>query len=80
MVDHCQEHGHVISKNDVEVLAREEGWCKCKVCEAFESKTRQPTIYHDQGYDLSVIQGELIPFPRGRQTGDYSAMSSGQSA
>ena len=44
--DHCREHGHVISKNNVEVLAREEGWFKRKVCEAIEIKTlpyRQPS-------------------------------------
>ena len=29
--DHCREHGHVINKNNVEVLAREEGWFKRKV-------------------------------------------------
>ena len=26
--DHCRDHGHVISENNVEVRAREEGWLK----------------------------------------------------
>ena len=52
--DHCREHGHVISKNNVEVLAREEGWLKRKVREAIEIKTLQPTINRDQGFDLPV--------------------------
>ena len=47
--DHCRGNGHVIRKNNVEVLAREEGWFKCKVREAIEIKTRQPTINRDQG-------------------------------
>ena len=34
--DHCREHGNVISKNNVEVLAREEGWFKRKVREAIK--------------------------------------------
>ena len=37
--DHCLGHGHVISKNNVEVLAREEGWFKRNVSEAIEIKT-----------------------------------------
>ena len=47
--DHCREHGHAINKNNVEVLAREEGWFKRKVREAIEIKTIQPTINRDQG-------------------------------
>ena len=46
--DHCREHGHVIRKNNAEVLAREEGWFKRKVREAIKIKTRQPTIHRDQ--------------------------------
>ena len=53
--DHCREHGHVINKNNVEVLAREEGWFKRKIREAIEIKTLQPTINRDQGFDLPAI-------------------------
>ena len=62
--DHCRDHGHVISKNNVEVLATEEGWFKRKVREAIEIKTLQPTINRDQGFDLPVIYSEILPFTR----------------
>ena len=53
--DHC----HAISKNNMEVLAREEGWFKRKVRDAIEIKTRQPTINRDQGFDLPAIYCDL---------------------
>ena len=35
---HCRDHDHVISENNVQVLARDEGWLKnVKVCEAVET-------------------------------------------
>ena len=80
--DHCRDHGHVISKNNVEVLARKEGWFKRKVRKAIEIKTRQPTINRDQGFDLPAVYSELLPFPPDRdpQTSGHSPMSSGQLA
>ncbi len=75
--DHCREHGHAISKNNVEVLAREEGWFKRKVCEAIEIKTLQPTINRDQGFDLPAIYSEILPVSvtrdRSRQTSGHTA-------
>ena len=59
--DHCREHGHVINKNNVEVLAREEGWFKRKIREAIEIKTLQPTTNRDQGFDLPAIYSEILP-------------------
>ena len=65
-------------KNNVEVLAREEGWFKCKVGEAIKIKTIQLTINQDQGFDLSAIYSEFLPFTRDRdrQTSGHSALSS----
>ena len=79
MGDHCREHGHAINKNNVEVLAREEGWFKRKVREAIEIKTIQPTINRDQGFDLPAIYSEILPVTRdcSRQTSDHSALTSG---
>ena len=75
----CREHGHAINKNNVEVLAREEGWFKRKVREAIKIKTIQPTINRDQGFDLSAIYSEILPATRdcSRQTSDHSALTSG---
>ena len=78
MLDHCRNHGHVISKNNVEVLAREERWFRRKVRKAIKIKTRQPTINRDQGFDLPTIYSKLLPFPRDRQTSGHSPLSSGQ--
>ena len=79
--DHCREHGHVINKNNVEVLAREEGWFKRKVCEAIEIKTLQPTINRDQGFDLPAIYSEILPVSvtrdRSRQTSGHPAQTIG---
>ena len=71
--DHYREHCHVINKNNVEVLAREEGWFKRKVREAIEIKTIQPTINRDQGFDLPAIYNEILPVTRdrSRQTSDH---------
>ena len=77
MGDHCREHGHVISKNNVEVLAREEGWFKRKVREAIKIKTPQPTINRDQGFDLPAIYSEILPV---RVTRDRSRQTSGHPA
>ena len=79
---HCRDQTHVISKNNVEALAREEGWFKRKVRKAIEIKTLQLTINRDQGFDLPAIYSELLPFPRDRdhQTNDHLPMSSGQLA
>ena len=75
--DHCRDHGHVISKNNVEVLAREEGCFKRKVRETIEIKTIQPTINRDQGFDLPAIYSEIIPVTRdcSRQTSDHPALA-----
>ena len=59
--DHCRGHGHVISKNNVEVLAREEGWFKRKVCEAIKIKNLQPSINQDQGFNLPTVYSEILP-------------------
>ena len=79
--DHCREHGHVINKNNVEVLAREEGWFKCKVREAIEIKTLQPTINRGQGFDLPAIYSEIRPVSvtcdRSRQTSGRPAWTIG---
>ena len=75
--DHCREHGHVINKNNVEVLAREEGWFKRKIREAIEIKTLQPTINRDQGFDLPAIYSEILSVSvtrdRSRQTSGHPA-------
>ena len=70
--DHCREHGYAINKNNVEVLAREEVWFGRKVREAIETKTIQPTINRDQGFDLPAIYNEILPVTRDccRQTSD----------
>ena len=75
--DHCRDHGHVISKNNVEVVAREEGWFKRKVREAIEIKTLQPTINRDQGFDLPAIYSKILPVIRNcsRQTSDHPALT-----
>ena len=79
--DHCREHGHVINKNNVEVLAREEGWFKREVREAIEIKTLQPTINRDQGFDLLAIYSEILPVSvtrdRSRQTSGHPAQTIG---
>ena len=77
--DHCREHGHVISKNNVEMLASEEGWFKRKVREAIEIKTPQPTINRDQGFDLPAIYSEILPVTcdRSRQTSGHPALTIG---
>ena len=75
--DHCHEHGHVINKNNVEVLAREEGWFKRKIREAIEIKTLQPTINRDQGYDLPAIYSKILPVS---VTRDCSRQTSGHPA
>ena len=77
--DYCREHGHAINKNNVEVLAREEGWFKRKVREAIEIRTIQPTINRDQGFDLPAIYNEILPVTRdcSRQTSDHSALTIG---
>ena len=67
--DHCREHGHVISKNNVEVLAREEGWFKRKVREAIKIKTLQPTI--NEILPVSVTRD------RSRQTSGHPAKTIG---
>ena len=81
MGDHCREHGHVINKNNVEVLAREEGWFKRKVREAIEIKTLHPTINRDQGFDLPAIYSEIVPVSvtrdRSRQTSGHPAQMIG---
>ena len=78
---HCREHGHVISKNNVEVLAREEGWFKRKVREAIKIKTLQLTINRDQGFDLPTIYSEILPVSvtrdRSRQTSGHPALTIG---
>ena len=75
------EDGHVINKNNVEVLAREEGWFNRKVREAIEIKTLQPTINRDQGFDLPAIYGEIPPVnitrDRRRQTSGHPAQTIG---
>ena len=75
--DLCQDHGHVISKNNVEVLAREEGWLKRKVREAIKIKTIQPIINRDQGFDLPAIYTEILPVTRdcSRQTSNHPALT-----
>ena len=83
--DHCRDHGHVISMNNVEVLAREEGRFKLKDCEAITIKIRHPTVNRDQGFDLPAIYSLLLPIQRvrhygDRQSSDHSPMSSGQLA
>ena len=50
-----RDHGHAISKNNVEVLAKEEGWFKRKVRKAIEINTRQPTINPDQRNTTTVV-------------------------
>ena len=80
--DHCREHGHGINKNNVEVLAREEGWFQRKVREAIEIKTLQPTINRDQGFDLPGIYSELllsvsVTRDRRRQTSGHPAQTIG---
>ena len=77
--DHCREHGHIISKNNVEVLAREEGWFKRKVREAIKIKTLQPTINRNQGFDLPAIYSEILPVTRdrSRQTSGHPALTIG---
>ena len=79
--DHCREHGHVINKNNVEVLAREEGWFKRKIREAIEIKTLQPAINRDQGFDLPAIYSEILPVSvtrdRSRQTSGHPAQAIG---
>ena len=79
--DHFREHGHVINKNNVEVLAREEGWFKRKIREAIEIKTLQPTINRDQGFDLPAIYSEILPVSvtrdRSRQTSGHPAQAIG---
>ena len=66
-------------KNNVEVLAREEGWFKRKVREAIEIKTLQPTI--NQGFDLPAIYSEILPVSvtrdRSRQTSGHPAQTIG---
>ena len=73
--------GHVINKNNVEVLAREEGWFKRTVREAIEIKTLQPTINRDQGFDLPAIYSEILPVSvtrdRSRQTSGHPAKTIG---
>ena len=73
----CRDHGHVINKNNVEVLAREESWFKRKVREAIKIKTIQPTIDRDQGFDLPAIYREILPVTRdhSRQTSDHPALT-----
>ena len=77
--DHCRDHGHVISKtkNNVEVLARDECWFKRKVREAIEIKTIQPTINRDQEFDLPAIYSEilLVTRDRSRQTSGHPALT-----
>ena len=79
--DHCREHGHVINKNNVEVLDREEGWFKRKIREAIEIKTLQPTINRGQGFDLPAIYSEILPVSvtrdRSRQTSGHPAQAIG---
>ena len=41
---HGRDRGHVISKNNVELLAREEGWFKRKVRKAIKIKSHQPRL------------------------------------
>ena len=64
-------------KNNVEVLARKEGWFKRKVREAIKIKTLQPTINRDQGFDLPAIYSEILPVSvtrdRSRQTSGHTA-------
>ena len=68
---------HIINKNNVEVLAREEGWFKRKVHETVEIKTILPTINRDQGFDHPAIYNEILPVTRdcSRQTSDHSALT-----
>ena len=61
--DHCRDHGHAISKNNVEVIAREEGWFTCRVREANEIKTRQPTINRYQEVELPAICQRITTVP-----------------
>ena len=56
--DHCREHGHVINKNNVEVLAREEGWFKREVREARDSTCPRSTakFYLSVSHVIAVVR------------------------
>ena len=78
--DHCRDHSHVISKNNVDVLSRKEGWFKRKLCETIKIKTLQPTINRDQGFDVPVIYSKILWLTRdrSRQTRGHSGLSLGR--
>ena len=68
VAEHCAHKHHKITKDIVQVLAREDIWLKRKVREAIKIKIGQPAMNRDQGYEL--IYDELL-LSCDRRQGDH---------
>ena len=70
MREHCAHKHHKITKDSINVLAREDVWLKRKVREAIEIKIGQPAMNRNQGYELTPIYDELL-LSCDRRQGDH---------
>ena len=50
--EHCLNTGHSVSRDNMNVITREEDWLKRKVKEAIYISQKRPTINGDLGYQL----------------------------
>ena len=61
--DHCNATGHSVSMDKLRVLDRKQDWLERKVKEVIHIKQKGLSMNSDQGYQLPLIYGQIIPRP-----------------